>query len=348
MLRERFFPLYIPGGKGKSSDSYEVLYQGIRRLLESEKKQMGYGYTVRLKAVNTRHAGEISMPEAIFFENVEDYVKYLGKEEEFLAFRKAAQATHKRLPALKAWMAEVPQKVVKHLDIWDELLSAALFFQGNPRPGIYARQIPGLPATFVEGHAAILAEILEAVLPPTAINTQAPGFEKRFGLKHDEPTLHIRALGDALGGLPFPHFGLPVSEAAALTPGAASIYIIPSKLDFLRFPPKPAALALHIPSEALPELAGLPFLQGKSLHFWSGISPTGFRQLSLLRRTFPHIQSICMDTGILEKYAPHTQAVKTPPQEPITHLNTQEQATLQRTLESGALSQKHIRQEDLR
>ena len=58
----------------------DVLFPALKRLLEGAKNKKGYGYTVTLKAVQTRHAGEISMPDEIYFENVEDYVKFIEKE----------------------------------------------------------------------------------------------------------------------------------------------------------------------------------------------------------------------------------------------------------------------------
>ena len=231
LTKERFFPFHIKGNKGKASDSYEKIFREIKRLLESEKQKIGYGYTVLLKKVNTRQAGEISMPDSIFFENVEDYIKFIEKEKEFLAFQKAVRQTHKQVPELKKWMAEQPLKVIKHLEIWADLLQTCAFFIENPKSNLYIREIP-IPAvaTFIEDNQKILREILTALLPNTNGSNH---FEKRFGLKYDSTLVRVRSLNGMLAGFPVADISLKIEDWQKTKLEPKTVFIITDTLNFL-------------------------------------------------------------------------------------------------------------------
>ncbi|MEM9848106.1 MAG: DUF3322 domain-containing protein, partial [Bacteroidota bacterium] len=197
--KTNFFPLFIKGNKGKATAPLEQLYPALRRLLENAKDQKGFGYTVQLKTVNTRHAGEISMPDEIYFEHVEDYLKFIEKEAEFLAFRTAIQQTRKRVPQLLPYLAEQASLVLKNLKIWEDVLKVLHYFQQHSKPNEYARALPiEVPSTFIENHQKLLAELLNICLPKAAIQAKETQFERRFGLKFDEPLLRIRFLDEAI------------------------------------------------------------------------------------------------------------------------------------------------------
>ncbi|MEN0048784.1 MAG: DUF3322 domain-containing protein, partial [Bacteroidota bacterium] len=132
LTKTNFFPLHIKGNKGKANAPLEELYPKLRRLLENAKDQKGFGYTVQLKTVNTRHAGEISMPDEIYFEHVEDYLKFIEKEAEFLAFRTAIQQTRKQVSTLLPYLAEQPLLVIKNLHIWADILKVLCYFKQHP------------------------------------------------------------------------------------------------------------------------------------------------------------------------------------------------------------------------
>lgn len=346
--REPFFPLYIKGKKGKASDDYETLFRGIRQLLEGEKQKMGYGYTVTLKKVNTRHAGEISMPNTIFFKNVEDYIKFINKEAEFLAFRKAVQQTHKQLPEFKKWMAIQPLKVIKYLPIWQDLLKVGVFFLENPQPNMYAREIPILPvATFIEDNIKIVTELLNAILPQSTIEKKETIFEKRFGLKYDEQMIHIRSLDGNLGGLPVDNLALTAKNWEKIPLNSNQVFIITNQLDFLRFPKMQNAIAILGTPTVLNELEQLIGLENKQLYFWTDLNLQGATLLSSIRAKFPLVQSFLMTLEVLEKYQNCVENVKVSEQILITHLTTMEQDVVNELLKGRQLLQKHIVQEDI-
>lgn len=347
LTRQRFFPFEIKGNKGKASDSYEKIFREIKRLLEGEKKKIGYGYTVLLKAVNTRYAGEISMPDQIYFENVEDYVKFIDKEKEFLEFQKAARTCRKQLPELQQFMAENSLKVIKFLPIWNKIIEVGLFFLDNPKPNIYVREIPNIPSTFIEDNQTILSEILSFVLPKEAIFEEESIFEKRFGLKYELPQIRIRSLTGNIDNLPISDVTLSLNDWQKINLGAEMIFIITDKINFLRFPEFPNAIAILGTPKALENLSELAFLRNKKLYFWGDLTIQGVTQLSSIRKGFPSVQSFLMNSETLEKYTNFTEVIKTDNIDLITHLTAAEQVILKELLKGKGLLAKHILQEDI-
>ncbi|MFK7932766.1 MAG: DUF3322 domain-containing protein, partial [Saprospiraceae bacterium] len=305
LRRERFFPLAIKGNKGKANTPLEELFPQLRRLLEGEKKKLGYGYTVELKQVNTRHAGNISMPDHIFFAHVEDYLKFIEKEEEFLKFRKAVQLTQRQVPALMAWMEEHLMEVLKDLTDWENLLKVIIFFQKNPLPNAYSRALPiDVPAIFIEENQQILTELLNHVLPASA-KRESDIFTKHFGLKTDEVLVEMRSLDkDIFTNFPnqITQLALPLSSAKTLSINAKTIFIITDKMNWLRFPQQVDSLAIYGATNLLIQLNKLPWLLQKMVYFWGDISLAGLLQLSKLRQFFPQTEVFLMDKKTLEKY----------------------------------------------
>ena len=345
LTKERFFPFHIKGNKGKASDDYEKLFRAITRLLESEKQKIGYGYTVILKEVNTKQAGKISMPNAIFFENVEDYIKFIDKEEDFLAFQKVVRQTQKQVPILKEWMAKQPLKVIKHLKIWENLLNVCVFFIENPNPNLYAREIP-IPtvATFIENNQKILTELLSFLLPNTNPNTF---FEKQFQLKYNAPLVRIRALDGLLTNFPVSDISLKIEDWKKLDLDFKEVFIITDILNFLRFPEEENAIAILGTPEVLRNLEELDFLKNTQIYFWSDLNIQGAAWLSSVRAKFPNTKSFLMEIELLESYREQVEKIKVSKTEIITYLTSTEQALLTELQKGKQLLQKHIRQEDI-
>lgn len=349
LKREHFFPLHIKGNKGKANQPMEQLFPALKRLLEGAKNKKGFGYTVTLKTVQTRHAGEISMPDDIYFENVEDYVKFIEKEKEFLAFRKVAMKSQKLLPAMLPWMQENPLKVIKYLVNWESILTIGKYFLANPQPKMYVRALPlDIPTTFIEKHTTILTEIFDAILPATAINMQENQFEKRFGLLYAEPIIRMRALDKMVFENWFSEdISLTVSDWKNQIIKAKKIFITTDLLNFLRFPNSPESLIIYGNTTTLKVLKELPWMAEKPIYLWADISIKSFQLLADLRQSFPQVNSFLLDKITFEKHA--TFASLSPREEGtmITGLTTAEQQFLLylNNLEgNNTLLQQHIPQ----
>lgn len=166
----------------------QELFPALKNLIDNSKEKTGSGYTLTYKEVNTRHSGIITLPEDIFFENPQDYLQFIDKEKDFLAFRKAVDLTKRQAPALLSWLEAHVLKVQKHAEIWSEIWSEILkiiaFFNQNPYPlstqPFYWRQLPiDVDLASMEVYQPLIAELLDAILPPNYIQTTETLFEKR-------------------------------------------------------------------------------------------------------------------------------------------------------------------------
>jgi len=348
LTRTPFFPLPIKGNKGKASQPMEELFPALKRLLEGSKSKKGFGYTVTLKTVQTRHAGEMSMPDEIYFENVEDYVKFIDKEQEFLAFRKAAMQSQKLLPSILPWMQAHPLKVIKHLGDWSTILTVGQYFLDNPQPNKYARELPlDIPTTFIENHTSILTEVLNAILPNEVIYSNATLFEKRFGLLYEEPLIRMRALGENVFTWPIQDVSLKISAWQKHSPTIKTVFICTDLMNFLRFPNYPESLIIYGEPDTLKVLEDLNWLSDKVIYLWTDIRVKSFQLLADLRKPFPQVRLFLLDKTTFEKYQNFAIITAKANNTVITGLTMEEQQFLLYLTNiegNNTLLQKHITQ----
>ena len=349
IAREPFFPLSIKGKKGSANQPLEVLFPSLKLLLEGGKDKTGYGYEVSLKTVNTRHAGAISMPDDIYFDNIEDYLKFIEKEVEFSRFQKVIVPSLKALPALKNWIEKQPLQAIKHLDIWADLMKVCQYFAENPQPDVYIRDLPiDVAPTFIKSNQGILTDLLNTVLPRQA-KMDSLIFEERFALRFDAPTVRMRLLDVDLVK-DFPTFiediSLPISEFQRLQISAENVFLIEDKDCFLSFPKQTKSIAIWSGAHSVNSLQKLIFLHSKQIFFWGDIAAASFKKLSQIRTIFSQTQSLLMNEKTFTKFGKRAtrNAVDFPH---LTHLNGEERAcylVLQNAVGENHLEQKEIPQ----
>ena len=279
---------------------------------------------------------------------MEDYVKFIDKEGEFLTFRKVAMQSQKKLPTLLPWMQENPLKVLKHLAVWETLLEIGQYFIKHPRPLKYVRAIPlAIPPTFIENHRSILSAILDAILPSSAIEQSETLFERRFGLLYEEPLLRMRALDNQVFDWEIQDISLPLSTWKEQSPAVQIIFICTDLMNCLRFPSHPNSLIIFGTPMAIAVLQELTWLQDKTCYFWGDVSNKGFQQLTTIRLFLPRLQSFLMDRKTFEKHQAEaiTVAKDSTTHMPILLKEEREFLMYLNSLEEpNQLEQKHISQ----
>jgi hypothetical protein len=332
LRRDIFFPFHIKGNKGSANQPLKDRFDALKHLIENSKETLGYGYSLTFKEVNTRHSGILTMPEAIFFENPPDFLKFIDKETAFLDFRKAVDLTRRQVPSLLPWIENNVLKYQKYAREWADFLKIVTYFIQNataPKQILYWRQLPidiDLPA--FEIHQNILGELLDAVLPASAIQQNETQFEPRFGLLFDEPFLRIRFLDASLS---LPNLGndvaLPVSVWAKWTNlDCENIFFVTNKNVFLSFPNPPLSIVVFWEHSAT-VLTQIAWFHSKNTYFIDDITPHGFEQLSEMRFILKEIKSLMMDKTTFEAFPQHQQTLKVGNMATfLRHLTEEEQA----------------------
>ena len=314
LRRDIFFPFHIKGNKGNANLPLQDLYPALKHLIDNAKEKLGYGYALTYKEVNTRHSGIITMPDAIFFENPPDFLKFIDKEKDFLAFRKAVDLTKRQMPSLLPWIENNVLKCQKYADEWAEFLKIVTYFNQNPsaEKRLYWRQLPiDVDLSALEIHQTIIGELLDATLPPSVIQQNEARFEPRFGLLFDEPMVRIRFL-DAAFWLPnrVGDLALPVSTLANWTDlGCEKVFFITDKNVFLSFPKHPLSIAV-LWEHSAETLLKIQWFCSKKTYFIGDITAKGFEQLSEMRSVLKDVKSLLMDKTTFDAFPQHHQTLK--------------------------------------
>lgn len=301
-----FFPRIIPSHRKPAPDDLAAAVQAMRRLRDSSKEVLGFGYAVEWREVNSRRLGRNQFPTRILFETEKDYLRFIGKQREFAVFTDAVDRLRAAFPLLEAWVRSNVQAVIEAAPDLEGLLHVVRFLHDHPRPNLFARELPvPVDTKFVERHRQLLREWLDVVLPPHTIRADENHFERRYGLRYAEPHLPVRLLDPHLEqelGFPCSEFSLPLYTLAELPVRDAAVFVVENKVNLLTLPPLHRGVGLGALGDGVTLLRYLPWLQQIPIAYWGDIDVEGFEILSSLRAVFPQTCSLLMDRATLDRW----------------------------------------------
>jgi hypothetical protein len=284
---------------GDLTNRFDDVRQWIRTLEQGSKAVLGFGYDIEWNEINHRQLGRNRVPSRIGVATEADAIRLIGKTQEAKRFSVLMDAMLSRFPALSGWFARHPLTALENAADWDRIIAILAWFRDHPRAGLYLRQldIHGVDSKFIEARKGLLAELLDRVLPPDAVDTGFPPrlFEQRYGLATKPLLVRFRVLDPALsiGGLS--DLTVPAGEFARLDLPAKRVFITENETNGLAFPAVPDSLVIFGLGYALDRLAEAEWLKTKMIYYWGDIDTHGFAILNRLRSVFPHAASFLMD-----------------------------------------------------
>jgi hypothetical protein len=310
---EDLFPLDLPFRKVTAREALERFSEvrsWVTRLREGSKETKGSGYSMEFMESNHRQLGTQQFPSRIWFETLDDFLRFTGKRKDFELFQALVAQALEEQPSLRNWLERNPLKLLEHQDVWTRLLAVCRCLRAAPLPDRYLREldIPGVDSKFIERHKAILRELLDIVLPPEAVNPEITslsghGFERRYGFRHDEPLIRFRILDAALAGRwGVSDLSVPLGQFRTLAIPCDRVFITENKINGLTFPSLPKALVIFGLGYGISALRDVAWLRTKELYYWGDIDTHGFSILSQLRGYFSHTESFLMDREVLEGF----------------------------------------------
>src|SRR5450759_2434021 len=288
------------------SERFEEVRRWIREL-ESESR-----VRIEWREINHRLLGRNRVPARIVVPGEREALELIGKTGDAARFRSLAANTLEKLPELGAWLARRPLTALEYAADWERTLAVLLWFRGHPRCGLYLRQldIAGVDTKFIEGRKPLLAELLDIVRPPEALDAGDSGaagqrnFEARYGLASKPSQVRFRILDGRLAIQGLTDLAVPAREFAFLDLPVERVFITENEINGVAFPDVPGSLVIFGLGYGLDRLSEVRWLHQRTLHYWGDIDTDGFHILDRLRVRFPAAQSFLMDRETLLEHAP--------------------------------------------
>ena len=302
LANEEFFPRAVPCNKGLD-DNLASAALSIQRLRDASKEVRGFGYSVEWEERTSRRHGKNRFPRKIVFESASDFLRLLNKQRAFSAFAAAVEKIRCRRPELEQWIRRHRDTLVSNDDVVDDLLDVVDYFAANPRPNVFARELPlSIGTKFIERNEGVLRAWLDIVLPPAAIVADEEHFARRFGLNYAAPLFYVRFLDPAIQRqllVPWIDCAVPLHSLAETEIPASHVLVVENKTNLLTLPELPNAIGIWGMGYGALDLRYLAWLRNSSVWYWGDLDADGFCILSRLRVFLPHVRSLLMNNECL-------------------------------------------------
>ncbi|WP_028221619.1 DUF3322 domain-containing protein [Paraburkholderia oxyphila] len=265
---------------------------------------------VEWRELNHRILGAQRVPQAAWVDSLDAALALVGKCRDAARFARLIAITRTRHPMLVAWLAKYPMQALELADDWERLLAVVDWLGAHPRPGIYLRQmdVAGVDTKFVETRRGVLAQWLDLVLSPDAIDRDRTGigqFATRYGFLDKPLRIRFRVLDERLGvvtGAPLADIALDAGSFARVALPCKRVFITENETNFLAFPNVAQSIVLFGAGYGWEALEPARWLTGCALHYWGDIDTHGFAILDQLRSRFAHVESFLMDRATLRAH----------------------------------------------
>ncbi len=302
--RQAFEPIVIVGNKKPNDDTVQFEKE-LTELIAHSKEKKGYGYSIEYQKVKTRKHGEQDIPVSISFLTEQDFLKYIGKEQDTAGFRKDVERILSAFPELVEWVCRFPNKVLDNHRVWDDVLKVCIYFKGNPKPQLYIRELPiQVDTKFIERNKGIIKELLDIIIAKY-VNPDETRFEIRFNLRHDEPVVRFRVLDKTLSQALFSgidDMSIPISKFRETEIPVETVYIVENKMNMLTFPPIHKSIVVWGHGFGVDLLKDVMWLRSKKILYWGDLDVHGFQILSELRSHFSQVESFLMDRETFNRF----------------------------------------------
>jgi hypothetical protein len=301
---ESFFPRRLTL-KGPTSAQMVEHFDTVRAWI-AELRALPH-YRVEMRKLRHRVLGTNEVPKAVWVDTLDDALDVLGKRRQARHFATLVERTRERQPLLLEWIAGKPLKSLELADVWDYLLDVVDWVKLHPRSGVYLRQvdIPGVHSKLIEVHRGVLAQWLDRVLAPEAVDTRATGvsgFARRYGFRDKPQRIRLRVLDPAhalLPGAGDADIALDAKSFARLAPTVSRVFITENEINFLAFPRASDSLLMFGAGYGFEVLLQAAWLTRCQVFYWGDIDTHGFAILDQLRTYLPHARSLLMDRATL-------------------------------------------------
>lgn len=267
-------------------------------------QQQASSLQLEWREIQHRQLGRNQLPVAVHISRLDHALKLIGRQADGQRLQQLSASVLTAFPQLDEWLVRRPLTLLGLQHDWPRLAAVIDWLVRHPRPGIYLRQleIPNVDSKFIERHRGVLGELLDAVLPASAIDTQArgaAGFEQRYGFRSKPLMLRFRLLDPRHSIAGLEDLSLPLVDFQKLAPAVRRVFITENEINGLAFPRQSDALVIFGLGYGVDRLAEIDWLADRQLYYWGDIDSHGFAILDRLRKHYPQVRSLLMDRATL-------------------------------------------------
>ena len=122
---QTFFPKIVRSNKNPAEDFVRMKAE-LDELISGSADRKGFGYSIHYETIKTKRHGLQNLPQAITFENEENYLKFIGKEKEVVLYKKNISLITSAFPALFDWCRNNPIAIIANAERWIDLLKVCI------------------------------------------------------------------------------------------------------------------------------------------------------------------------------------------------------------------------------
>lgn len=313
----------------------------------------GTAYTVESRQVGGRVVGRNTLPARARVESYAQAWRLLGVERQVATFGRLQELTRERVPPLAAWIEAHPLRLLEHARDWERLLDTAVWLVENSGRGRYLREVevPGVDTKFVAAHRSLLADLLEVLLPASAVDgrhSRGAGFAERYGFAEPPQLVRMRVAA-GFAGLPreLSEVALLPEELAQLQVTVPRAVVVENLVTYLAVPVPAEGVVIWGGGYAVARLGRVRWLRATDVVYAGDLDTHGFAILSLLRGLFPQTRSVLMDRATLLAHRDRWGQESAPSRARLEHLTAPEQALYQDLVEDVFAPALRLEQERL-
>jgi hypothetical protein len=290
----------------------------------------GTAYHLTMRTVGGRESGRNQLPDRALVSGYDEAWRLLGVGGDVAGFDGALAATRERQPDLAAWVVEHPMAVLPLAVDWPRVLETVAWLRTHAGSGRYLREIgaPGVDTKFVEGHRAVLADLLDAVLPEGGVDrrrSRGREFAERYGFSAPTPLIRLRP---AVGALPISPYltevAMGATDLAAIDARPRRVLVVENEVSYLSLPVSEGEVVVFGSGYTVAALGRISWLGTCPVDYWGDLDTHGFAILDRLRAWHPHVRSVLMDRATLLAHRDRWVAEPTPTRAALTRLTPAE------------------------
>jgi len=288
--------------------------------------------TVATTNVGGKDFGRNQLPTRVHISSYDGLFALAGRQREIATLARLREVSAREAPGLGDWLVSNPLVALRHSDDWMMLCRTAQWIANHPAGGLFLRQVdvPGVDTKFIEGNKAVLARLLDHLLPAERINFSEPAgrFIQRYNFRPKPDAVWLRVL-DTDSAIPtgWNLLGLEVAAASELKPSSKTVFVIENEITFHAWPAVPGSLAIWGQGRAVEKIQYLPWLADCAVFYTGDIDTHGFAMLDRVRRLLPAVESLLMDESTLLAHRSQWVTETTHSTGPFDRLTARENAT---------------------